>query len=34
MKSAETIGDNTCPDLSDLWCREVKQAVTRNWLKR
>jgi len=34
MKSAETIGDNTCPSVSDLWCREGKRAVTRNCLKR
>jgi len=34
MKKEETIGDNTCPSISDLWCREEKRAVIVNFLKR
>jgi len=33
-ENAETIGDNTCPNVSDLWCLEGKRAVTRNFSKR
>ena len=34
MKSAETIGDKTFPSVSDLWCREEKRTVTRNFFER
>ena len=30
MKRAGTIGDDTCPSVSDLWLREGKRAVIPN----
>ena len=33
MKSAGTIGDNTCPSVSDLWRREGKRADSQRFEK-